>query len=81
MEIISLKNVSIKSKEALLKELGYKSDGVFVLQSDGKKQHLDKYTGDPVKVSNMAILPGSTIVIDDNPVSIASYLEEYGDGI
>ena len=78
MEIISLKNVSIRSKEALLKELGYRSDGIFVLQSDGKK-HLDRYTGDPVKVSNMAILPGSTIVIDDNPISIASYLEEYGD--
>lgn len=80
MEFISLRNVSINSKLALLKELGYKSDGALVLEADGKK-HLDRYTGDPVKVSNMAILPGSTIVIDDNPVSIASYLEEYGDVI
>ncbi|MCL5433693.1 MAG: hypothetical protein M1538_01800 [Candidatus Marsarchaeota archaeon] len=80
MEIISLKNVSIKSKLQLLKGLGYKSNGVIVLEANGKP-HIDKYTNDVVKVSNMAILPGSTIVIDDNPVSIAAYLEEYGDVI
>ena len=30
MEFISLRNVSINSKLALLKELGYKSDGALV---------------------------------------------------
>jgi hypothetical protein len=80
MEFFSLKNISIKSKIALLKALDYKSDGVFVLNKD-KSKVIDRYTKEPVKINNMAILPGSTIIIDDNPVSIASYLEEYGDVI
>ncbi len=80
MEFFSLKNISIKSKIALLKALDYKSDGVFVLNKD-KSKVIDRYTKEPVKINNMAILPGSTIIIDDNPVSIASYLEKYGDVI
>lgn len=78
MDFISLKDVSTESKVRLLEALGYKSDGTFVLNAD-KSKHKDKYTDEPVKVNNMAILPGSTIILDDNPVSIASYLEEYGD--
>jgi hypothetical protein len=27
----------------------------------------------------MMILPGSTVVLDDNPLSIALYIQEYGD--
>lgn len=78
MEIVSLKNVSIKSKVLLLKELGYDSDGEFVLDSKGKKVP-DKYIDMPVRVDNMVILPGSTIILDDNELSISSYIEEYGD--
>ncbi len=79
-QVLSLKNIDIKSKIALLEALGYKSDGIFVLNSD-KSKVIDKYTNEPVKINNMAILPAgsSILIIDDNPVSIASYLEEYGD--
>jgi len=62
----------------LLKELGYDSDGTFVLDKKGNKL-LDRYTDDPVHLDNMAILPGSTIILDDNPLSITSYLDEFGD--
>ncbi|MBI2666048.1 hypothetical protein HYX13_00390 [Candidatus Woesearchaeota archaeon] len=78
MEVISLKNVSLKSKILLLKELGYDSDGDFVLDSYGRKV-IDKYVGVSVRVDNMAIFPGSIIILDDNELSISSYLEEYGD--
>lgn len=78
MELISLKEVSTESKIKLLKELGYGSDGKFVTDSKGNKI-LDRYLDIPIDVDNMAILPGSTIVLDNNELSISKYIEEFGD--
>ena len=78
MELISLKEVSLNSKILLLKGLGYDSDGEFIYDSDGKIV-TDKYINIPVKVSNMAILPGSTLLLDDNELSLSLYIEEFGD--
>ncbi|ATZ60907.2 MAG: hypothetical protein BME93_01875 [Methanosarcinales archaeon Met12] len=78
MELISLKQVTNESKILLLKELGYDSDGEFVLDSRGNKI-LDKYLEIPIKVESMVILPGSEIILDDNELSISKYLEEFGD--
>ncbi len=77
-ELVSIKNMPIKQKIQLVKKLGYSSDGEFVLQKSGE-QYLDKYIGKPVRLDNMVILPGSTLILDDNQLSISSYLEEYGD--
>lgn len=77
MESISLKEISVKSKIALLRELGFNSDGEYVLNSEGKKV-LDKYIEIPIKVNNMAIFPGSTIILDNNELSLSLYLEEFG---
>jgi len=78
METISLKEVSLNSKIALLKELGFNSDGEYVLDSRGQRV-IDKYIDMPVKVTNMAIFPGSTIILDDNELSVSLYFEEFGD--
>lgn len=78
MELISLKEVSKESKELLLKELGYGSDGEFVLDSEGNKVS-DRYLDIPVKIDNMVILPGSEVILDNNELSIAKYIEEFGD--
>jgi len=78
MELVSLKQVSLNSKLLLLKELGYSSDGEFVLNSK-EERLIDKYADIPIRVNNMVILPGSAIILDDNEFSIASYLEEFGD--
>lgn len=79
-ELISLRDVPKHLKIMLLKELGYNADEVFVLDKNGEK-YLDKYTGEPIEIGNMAILPGSTIILDNNPLSISCFLEEYGDVI
>ncbi len=76
VSLVSLKGFPIEVKKALLGSIGYGSDEVFVLDKNGKKV-LDRYTGEPIRIDNMMILPGSDIVLDSNPVSIASYLEEY----
>jgi len=78
MELVSLKQVSPESKILLLKELGYGSDGEFVLDLEGNKI-LDRYLEIPVKVESMVILPGSEIILDDNELSISKYIEEFGD--
>jgi len=78
MELVSLKGVALNSKIGLLKELGYDSDGQFVLDSQGKKV-LDKYIDLPVEIENMIIMPGSVIILDNNPLSLSKYMEEYED--
>ena len=78
MELVSLKNISLNSKMRLLQELGYNSDGRFVLDSQGNKV-LDKYIDIPVEVENMVIMPGSIVILDNNEISISKYLEEFGD--
>ena len=77
MELISLKEEPNEFKIALLKalHLGVDKEG-YVISSDGKRV-IDKYVDKPVRLENVAIFPGSTIVMDDNPLSIASYLEEH----
>ncbi len=78
-EMISLKDLPDTVKIALLKKLGYDSDGTFVLRDN--KKHTDKYTDEPVTIKNMIILPGRSppLILDNNPLSVTSYLEEYGD--
>lgn len=79
-ELFSLKDMPLDFKIALLKELGYDSDGSFVTEKSGKK-HEDRYTKEPIRLDNMLIFPGSTIILDNNALSIASFLEEFGDVI
>lgn len=78
METVLLKNVDLNSKIALLKGLGFDSDGEYVLNSDGTK-HLDRYIDIPIKVENMVLLPGSVVVLDDNILSLSHYMEEFPD--
>lgn len=77
-ELISIRDMPNEVKVNLLKKLGYKSDGIFVLKKNGEK-FLDKYTEEPVRLDNMFIYPGSTIILDNNSLSISSFLEKYGD--
>jgi len=65
-------------KIAILKELGYETKGYFIMDSEGKPVR-DEYIDDYVRFDNMLILPGSAIIIDNNPLSIASYMDDYGD--
>ena len=75
MEYIQLSDIPEELRVELLRELGYETDGTFIYDSEGNIVY-DKYTGDPVFFDNMAILPGSVIIIDSNPLSFAEYLEE-----
>jgi hypothetical protein len=73
---ISLSDFSVDDKILLLKELGFNSDGEFVL-NDKKERVFDKYLDISIKINNMLILPGSTIILDDNEYSLMRYMQEY----
>jgi len=78
MQTFSLKQFSKEDKILLLKELGYQSDGKFVLDESGEVV-IDKYLEIPVLINKMLIFPGSTIILDDNELSVSMYIDEYGD--
>jgi hypothetical protein len=80
MELVSFQTIPREAKLKILQALGYDAAGAFVIQKGGSRVH-DKYTGEEVRFENCVVLPGSTIVLDNNPLSIACYLEEYGDPI
>jgi hypothetical protein len=79
-ELISLKTAPIEFRIALVREMGYDVDSTstFVLRADGSPL-LDEYANVQVRLDNMMILPGSAIILDDNPLSVASYFEDHGD--
>jgi hypothetical protein len=79
MDYIFLKELPTDAKIQILKGLGYDSDGTYVLKNNIK--YKDKYLDMEVTLENMLILQGSTVIIDNNPVSIAAYLEEYGEHV
>lgn len=59
-----------------MRELGLDSDGTRVLGADGTPV-VDPYLGVEVTLERMVLMPGSTIVIDDNAASIAAYLSQH----
>jgi hypothetical protein len=79
MEIVSLRELPTEARVRLVQELGYDvgPDGVHLLR-DGSPA-MDAYAGVQLRLDNLAVLPGSVTVLDNNPVSIASYLEDHGD--
>jgi hypothetical protein len=79
MEILSLKDSPLDFRVSIAEKLGYAvdPDGVHLLK-EGERA-LDPYSNDPLRLDNIAVLPGSVILLDNNPLSIAWYLEEHGD--
>ena len=78
MTHISIRDMPYDARVLLLKELGYDADeDGFVLDTSSGKRVTDKYIEREVKVDNMVIVRGSTLILDDNPISIASYVDEY----
>lgn len=67
-----------EEKKILLDALGFavNKDGTIIHNVD-KLQVKDPITNEPVKFENANILPGSTIILDNNPASLALYFARY----
>ncbi len=80
MQTVSLGGLPKDFKIALLRQLGYGSDGTYVLGPSGEP-YKDPFSGSSVEVQEMMILPGRSppVIIGDDPLSLAAYLEDYGE--
>lgn len=78
MELIEWDMVPDDLREALLAELGYTLEGDQILDDQGIPVR-DPYTGEELGISNLAVLPGASppVLLDNNMVSLACYLEDY----
>lgn len=62
----------------VLKKLGYELDDTgFVIEQGTKKEVICKYSGKKVHINLAAILPGSALVINATPLTMAKYFVEY----
>lgn len=70
---IELEQLDNEQRRKVLEKLGYSinSHGYVV---DGKKEVICKYSGEKVHINTAAILPGSLLIINANPLTIAQYL-------
>ncbi|MDG6937430.1 MAG: hypothetical protein JRM79_03310 [Nitrososphaerota archaeon] len=66
-------------KIALVKALGLGVDNTGSILDEQGKPIVDEYVKERVTLANMAILPGSRVILVDNEVSIAGYLNAHPD--
>lgn len=76
MQLLSLRTAPWEFKVALVEAMGYKVEGKQILRPSGEK-YVDPYCDTPVSIDNMVILPGSTLILDDNPLSLAAYDDDH----
>lgn len=77
VEIVSIQDMPLEARAELVRQLGYEVEGHRILKNG--EPALDPYINEPVTLDNMAIVPGSAILLRDNAVSFAAYFEEHGD--
>ncbi len=76
MKLISIRQAPKEFKVALVEAMGYKVEDGRILLANGEN-YLDPYCDTPVKIDHMIIVPGSTLILDDNPLSIAAYDQDH----
>lgn len=74
MECHNLVQLDNEKRIQVLNKLGYELDDEgYVIYSDTKKEVICKYSKIKVHINTAAILPGSVIIINANPVTMAEY--------
>lgn len=79
MEVAKWDEIPEDVRLALLNELGFSVEDGVVLE-DGEPKR-DPYVDKELTLDNLAVLPGNSppVLLDNNPVSIACYIEDYGE--
>lgn len=74
-----LKLVQLNNEDRIkaLDKLGFElnSEG-FVIKKSTKKEVMCKYSGEKVHINTAAILPGSLLIINATPLTMAEYFAE-----
>lgn len=79
MQVAEWDEIPEEVRLALLEELGYQVEDGIVLEDGEPKQ--DPYVDKELTLENLAMLPGNSqpVLLDNNPVSLAYYMEDYGE--
>lgn len=79
MELVQWTDIPDEVQIEVLTQLGYSVEDGRVLDGEGTIVK-DPYTHEELTFSNLAILPGNSppVLLDNNPVSLACYMEDYG---
>ena len=75
---LKLLQVDNDKRIRILEKLGYKIDSEGYLIERNKKRVICRYSDKHIHISHAAILPGSAIVINANPITLSQYFVEYG---
>ncbi|HKZ63081.1 MAG TPA: hypothetical protein VJ400_01425 [Thermoplasmata archaeon] len=78
METVKWADIPMDVRVQVIQELGYVVKDEVICDSTGSPV-MDRYTRVPVRFDNLLIVWGSDLLLDNNPISIASYFEEYGE--
>lgn len=62
----------------LMNQLGYSIDSKGFLIDEQKNFLLCKYSKEPVHIDKAGVLPGSILIINVTPLTMAQYYMEYG---
>ena len=74
MKEINLVQLDNKRRLQVLEKLGYGvNNGGYIIYNDTKKEVICKYSGVKVHINTAAVLPGSVVVINANPITMAEY--------
>ena len=75
---VKFTHIDNEQKRILLTILGYSVDSEgYLINHRTKKPHICPITNEKVKLEKASILPGSELVINTTPLSIAQYLEKH----
>lgn len=79
MQVAKWEEIPKEIRLALLEELGYQVEDGIILEEGTPKQ--DPYVDTPLTLGNLSILPGHSapVLLDNNAVSMACYMEDYGE--
>jgi hypothetical protein len=74
MNEIKLVQLGNDERISVLKKLGHDLDNDgYVLEKKSKNRLICKYSKEVIHINNAAILPGSLIIINANPITMAEY--------
>jgi hypothetical protein len=80
MEKIDVEFISLDEDEKiiLLDVLGYTVDeNGIIYDKDTMKEHICPLTNEAVFIENASIMPGSTVVMNTNELSLSEYFSKY----
>ena len=77
MENITLLQIDNNQRSRILEKLGYGIDSEGFVLDKNNKRVICKYSEKDIHISYAAILPGSTILINATPITMAQYFVDH----